>query len=101
MTLVREVEAIGPLRSGLEGRLALLGGVRVRFEVLEVNEDGPSWTRLLRLGRLSVEVEHHVDEGFGLVAIEARGPVAFAYVPFARRSLSRLLRRGGQSPPRA
>jgi hypothetical protein len=94
MTLVRRVDADGPLRPGLEGSLMLAGGVRVVFDVLEVNDLGPSWTRQLRLGPVRLFVDHHVDEGFGLVEITAPVPIALAYAPFARRSLSRLLRRG-------
>ncbi len=95
MALVRQVDARGALRPGLEGRLVLRGGVRVRFDVLEVDDRGPAWTRQLRLGRFAIVVDHQVDEGFGLVTIDAWGPVAFAYLLFARRSLSRLLRRAG------
>jgi hypothetical protein len=94
MTLVRHVDADGPLRLGLEGSLTLAGGVHVAFDVLEVNDLGPSWTRRLRLGVVRLFVDHHVDEGFCLVEITAPFPVALVYVPFARRSLSRLLRRG-------
>jgi hypothetical protein len=94
MTLVRRVDTDGPLHPGLEGSLMLAGGVRVAFDVLEVNDLGPSWTRQLRLGPVRLFVDHHVDEGFGLVEITAPFPIALAYVPLARRSLSRLLRRG-------
>jgi hypothetical protein len=94
MALVREVDADGLLRPGLEGRLRLVGGIQIAFDVLGVDDLGPTWTRQLRLGRLRLFVDHHVDEGFGLVEITAPFPVALAYVPFARRSLSRLLRRG-------
>jgi hypothetical protein len=94
MTLVRRVDADGPLRPGLGGSLMLAGGVRVAFDVLEVNDLGPSWTRQLHLGPVRLFVDHHVDEGFGLVEIAAPFPIALAYVPFARRSLSCLLRRG-------
>jgi hypothetical protein len=94
MTAVREVEAGGDLRAGLEGMLILTGGIRLAFDVLEVNALGPRWTRVLRLGPFRLEVEHHVDEGFGLVDVSGPFPLPLAYVPFARRSLSRLLRRG-------
>jgi hypothetical protein len=93
MTLVGAVEARGALRPGLEGRLVLRGGVRVRFDVLEVDDRGPTWTRRLRLGPFTIVLDHQIDEGFGLVTIDARGLLPLAYVPFARRSLSRLLRR--------
>jgi hypothetical protein len=99
MSLVRGVRAAGPLRPGLEGELLYPAGVRVRFDVLEVNELGPSWSRELRLGSLRLVLDHRVDEGFGLVEIDGPFPLALAYVPFARRSLARLLRRRGQSPP--
>jgi hypothetical protein len=99
MSLVRDVEAAGPLRPGLEGVLVYPAGIRVRFEVLAVNEAGPSWTRELRYGPLRLMIDHHVDDGFGLVEIAGPVPLPLLYVPFARRSLSRLLRRGGQSPP--
>jgi|SRR5215217_1537999 len=94
MTLVGDVDANGPFRAGLDGSLVLAGGVRVRFSVIEVDDRGPSWTRELRLGPIRLLVGHQVDEGFGLVTIQASGPVAFTYAPFARRSLSRLLKRG-------
>lgn len=99
MTLVRGVDAIGPLRPGLEGHLVLDAGIRIGFHVIDVNEAGPSWMRELRLGPLRLLVDHHVDEGFGLVEITGPVPLPVLYVPFAKRSLSRLLRRAGQSPP--
>jgi hypothetical protein len=99
MALVRGVEAAGPLRAGLEGELLLPAGLRARFDVLEVREQGPSWMLALRVGPIDLVVDHHVDEGFGLVEITGPFPLPLVYVPFARRSLSRLLRRGGQSPP--
>ena len=99
MTLVREVDAPGMLRPGLEGELVLVGGFRVRLDVVDVNDRGPSWTVTLRPGPFRVELEHSVDEGFGLVAIDAPFPIALAFLPSARRSLSRLLRRGDHSPP--
>jgi hypothetical protein len=99
MSLVRAVDASGPLMPGLEGVLVLPVGIRVRFAVLEVNDAGPSWMRELRLGPFRLLLDHHVDDGFGLVEASGPFPVPLAYVPFARRSLSRLLRRGGQSPP--
>ena len=94
MAGVRDVEASGDLRPGLEGALVLPGGVRVAFDVLAVDTLGPAWTRVLRLGPLRLEVEHHVDEGFGLVDVSGPFPLPLLYVPLARRSLSRLLRRG-------
>lgn len=97
--LVRAVEAVGLLRPGLEGALVLPAGVRVRFDVLDVNEDGPSWTPEVRVGPLRLLVDHHVDEGFGLVELSGAFPLPLLCVPYARRSLSRLLRRGDQSPP--
>lgn len=99
MSPVRGVEALGALRPGLEGELLVGAGLRVRFEVLGVNEAGPSWSRELRIGPLRLVVDHVVDEGFGLVEVSGPFPLPLAYVPFARRSLSRLLRRGRQSPP--
>jgi hypothetical protein len=99
MALVREVDAPGPLRPGLEGDLVLAGGVRARFDVLDVDPAGPSWTLLLRLGPVRLRIDHRVDDGFGLVEASAPFPVALACVPFVRRALSRLLRRGRQSPP--
>jgi hypothetical protein len=99
MTLVRDVETMGPLRPGLEGRLVLVAGIRIRFYVIDVNATGPSWLRELRLGPFRVLVDHQVDEGFGLVEITGPFPLPILQAPFARRSLSRLLRRGRQSPP--
>jgi hypothetical protein len=98
MSLVRGVEASGRFAPGLEGTLAYPAGVRVRFEVHAVNEAGPSWTRELRFGRIRLILDHYVDDGFGLVEIDGRFPLPLLYVPFARRSLSRLLRRGDHSP---
>jgi hypothetical protein len=99
MTFVRGVEAAGPLRPGLEGDLLLPGGLRLGFGVLEVNEAGPSWTLELELGPIRLLIDHRVDEGFGLAEITGPFPFPLAFAPLARRSLSRLLRRGGQSPP--
>jgi hypothetical protein len=99
MALVRGVEAAGPLRAGLEGDLLLPVGVRVRFDVLEVREQGPSWTLALRVGPIELLVEHHIDDGFGLAEVTGPLPLPLAVVPFVRRSLSSLLRRGRQSPP--
>lgn len=99
MSLVRAVDAAGPFAPGLEGELLYPAGIRVRFEVLEVNEVGPSWSRELRFGAFRLVLDHRVDEGFGLVEIDGPFPLPVLYVPFARRSLSRLLRRGDQSPP--
>jgi hypothetical protein len=92
MTLVRAVDAGGPFAPGLEAELVLAGGVRVALEIVGADEAGPSWTRRLRLGRLRIEVEHHVDDGFGLVVITASPAIALVYAPFARRSLTNLLR---------
>jgi hypothetical protein len=94
MAAVRAVDTAGDLRPGLEGTLVLVGGVRVRFDVLEVNALGPAWTGVLRLGPLRLELEHHVDEGFGLVDISGPVLLPLIFVPLARRSLSKLLRRG-------
>lgn len=99
MSLVRRVDASGPMRPGLEGTLEYPAGVRVAFEVLEIDERGPSWAREVRLWGLRLVIDHHIDEGFGLVEVSGPFPLPLAYVPIARRSLSRLLRRGDQSPP--
>jgi hypothetical protein len=99
MALVRGVEAVGPLRPGLDGELVMPAGLRIGFTVLDVNDDAPFWTMELRPGPIRLFVDHHVDDGFGLTEITGPFPLPAAAVPFARRSLSRLLRRGGQSPP--
>lgn len=99
MALVRGVEASGPLRAGLDGDLLLPAGLRARFDVLEVREQGPSWTLALRVGPLHLVLDHYVDDGFGLADVTGPFPVPVALVPVVRRSLSRLLRRAGQSPP--
>jgi hypothetical protein len=101
MSPVVAVEAVGALRPGLEGDLVLVGRLRARFEIIDVNDLGPSWTWSVRLGPVRLRMEQRVDEGFGLIEATGTPLAVLAYVPFARRSLSRLLRRGAKRSERA
>lgn len=94
LALVRGVRARGLLRPGLEGELVLVGRLRVSFDVLDVDDVGTTWTRLVRLGPFRLRIEQRVDEGFAWILATGAFPLVLAYAPLARRSLSRLLRRG-------
>jgi hypothetical protein len=95
MAGVRSVESgDAALRVGLEGELSFPGGLRGRFDVVDVDDVATTWTRIERIGPVSIRIEQRVDEGFGSIELIGTAPVVLAYVPFARRSLDRLLRRG-------
>ncbi len=94
MTGVRRVQAHELLEPGLEGELELAGGLRARFEVIDVDDRSAAWTRVVRLGPFRVRIEQRVDEGFAWIEVSGAFPLPLLYAPIARGSLSRLLRRG-------
>jgi polyketide cyclase/dehydrase/lipid transport protein len=88
---IKNVDAEGPLTPRLEGELETSFGARARFEVLEVDDPAMRWTWKVRLGPASLEIEHDVSEGYAAVTLHGAAPVVFAYAPFARRALRRLV----------
>jgi hypothetical protein len=90
---IREVRADGPLRTGLEGEIVGVFGVRARFDVLDVDEPGGRWTWIVRSGPLTLRIEHEIAEGLVGVALTGPAPVVAAYAPIARVALGRLVAR--------
>ncbi len=88
---VRALLADGPLRPGLEGEIHARLGVRVRFEVLDVDRPGGRWTWSLAAGPIHLRVEHEIWEGRAGMVITGPGPLPLACVPIARVALDRVL----------
>ncbi|HZD78779.1 MAG TPA: SRPBCC family protein [Actinomycetota bacterium] len=88
---IRELRAFGQLRPGLEGQMVGVLGMTAWFEVLEVDEPGGVWIWVVRSGPAKLRIEHEVAEGLAGMIITGRAPAVFAYVPVARRQLTRVV----------
>lgn len=92
------------LRPGLEGELVGLG-LRVRFQVLEVEPELGRFTWTLGSGAARVYIEHEIAEGLAGAVVSGPAPLVLAATPLARSALARLVagerRVSGSRPPRA
>lgn len=91
------IEASGPLAPGTDGVVHTRLGVAVPFEIVDVDEADGRWIRSVAVGPFRLRLEHEVAEGLAGVVVSGPAPLPLAYVPIARRSMSRLAAR--QSPP--
>jgi len=89
---IRAVRPLERLRPGLRGEVEGFTGLRVRFEVTEVDEAAGRWTWRVRLGPAALTMEHEVADGRTAIALDGPTPIVLAYVPVARHALSRLVR---------
>lgn len=87
---VRPRPAEGPLRPGLEGELLALG-LRVRFEVLEVEPELGRFTWTLGSGAARLRIEHEIAEGLAGAVLTGPAPLVLAATPLARSALARLV----------
>lgn len=88
---VRPLERISP---GLRGEVEGLFGVRVRFEVTDVDEPAGRWTWRVEVGPARLTIAHEVADGRTGVVIDGSAPLVIAYAPVARLALSRLVHIG-------
>lgn len=83
-----------PISPGDRGVVYALVVLRVPFTIVAVDEDARRWTWRVGLGRLSVVLDHGVDElGSGCRAwADVHGPyiMVLPYSPLARLALRRL-----------
>jgi hypothetical protein len=89
---IRAVRPLERLRTGLSGEVEGLAGLRVRFEVTEVDEAAGRWTWRVHLGPAALTIEHEVADGRTAIVLDGPAPVVVAYAPVARLALSRLVR---------
>lgn len=96
--LISGVEADGRvLAEGLVGTVVGVGGVRVRFEVLDVDHESRSWRWRARLGPVQLELQHEVlagPSGGTVAALDLVGAphVVLGYLAPARLALGALVR---------
>ena len=85
-----------PVRAGTRGVVHGPAGLRVPFEVTEVDEERRRWTWRVRLGPLDLAMTHGVGtrrDGRCCVWVGITGPLPLvaAYAPVARLALRRLV----------
>jgi hypothetical protein len=82
---------------GVTGQVFAPLGLRLDFEIAEVDEQRRTWAWRVRLGPLRLWLEHGVlpEPGGCATWLRVRGPapVVVAYLPLARLALDRLVRR--------
>lgn len=93
---IRSVEAEPRLRAGSTGVVHPTVGPGIRFTVLELDEAARRWSWRVRLGPLSLVLDHEVaarDGGTvtGLV-VDGPAPLVLGYAPLARLALALLVR---------
>lgn len=96
---IRKVTSTGeagrPIRPGDRGRVLGPAGIRVPFLILAVDDQDRTWRWRVGLRRLSVTMDHGVEDNHGStrawVRIHLPGPVAWPYAPVARLALTRLV----------
>lgn len=94
---VRRVEAsAGRIAPGTSGTVHGWGSPPVRFTVTSVDEAARTWAWDVRLGPVSLHLDHGVDALPGLgsrtwVHLRGPAPVALAYAPLARLALQRIV----------
>lgn len=91
---IRAVRPLERLHPGLRGKVEGLFGVRVPFEVIEVDEPAGRWTWRVELGPARLTIAHEVADGRTAVEIDGPAPLVIAYAPVARLALSRLVHTG-------
>ncbi|GBC86210.1 hypothetical protein HRbin12_00196 [bacterium HR12] len=88
---LRGVLADGPLRPGLEGELVLALGLRVRFEVLEADQEPGGFTWVLGSGWARLRIEQEVAEGLAGAVLSGSAPIVLLAAPVAGAALARLV----------
>ncbi len=91
---IRSVRPLERIHPGLNGEVEGLLGVRVRFEVTEVDEAAGRWTWRVQVGPARLTITHEVAESRTAVDIDGPAPIVLAYAPVARLALSRLVHVG-------
>jgi hypothetical protein len=84
-----------PIHAGLSGTVRALLGLRVRFEVTEVDEAARRWSWTVHPPLVTLRLDHTLEPTStgtraGLV-VPGPAPVVLPYVPLARLALHRLL----------
>jgi hypothetical protein len=91
---IRAVRPLERIQTGLRGEVEGLLGVRVRFEVTEVDEPTGRWTWRVEVGPARLTIAHEVADGRTAAEIDGPAPIVLAYSPVARLALSRLVHVG-------
>jgi hypothetical protein len=91
---IRAVRPLERIHPGLRGEVEGFLGVRVRFEVTEVDETAGRWTWRVEVGPARLTITHEVADGRTAVEIDGPAPIVAAYAPVARLALSRLVHIG-------
>jgi hypothetical protein len=91
---IRAVRPLERIHPGLRGEVEGLLGVRVRFEVTQVDEDAGRWTWRVEVRPAALTIAHEVADGRTAVEIDGLAPIVVAYAPVARLALARLVHLG-------
>lgn len=84
------------IATGLRGRVRVVGGLRVPFEITDVDHHAMTWRWRVQVGPVTMRLVHAVTahEGGTRTTLDLDGllPVVAAYAPVAQLALRRLVR---------
>jgi polyketide cyclase/dehydrase/lipid transport protein len=93
---IRRVDAVGRLRPGMTGRVYSYVPPGLAFTVLAVDARHRTWSWRVKLGPLTLTLEHGVRQGphggsETWLRLHGPMPLLLAYAPLARYALGRLV----------